>query len=218
MKKYTRYLVFIIGILVLTFGVAIQSKSGLGVGPWDALNFGLSEKFGLTTGQWMWILSAVALILSAVIKKGLPNILTFITVLLVGGCIDFWVLVVLKNVQFEGTVLRYSMYCLGTVICAFGVAMYLLPRLPQNPIDYLMVTIQDKFNMKVMYAKLLIDITCFVIAFILKGPIGVGTILALVLVGPLVGIFEKMIMPTYENLTGEDDKDVKQVLDMEVNV
>lgn len=226
MKKCNRYIVFIVGIIILTLGVALEQKSGLGVGPWDALNFGLANTFGLTPGNWMIILSIGVLILAAIINKGYPKVFSFITVVLVGKFIDLWVYLIkgldLKQISLtygiNENILNYGVFFIGTLILAFGVAMYLLPRLPENPVDHLMVTIQDKWNMKVAYAKLLIDGTCFILALVLHGPIWIGTILALVLVGPGVGFFQKMMMGTYEKITGEDDKDVKEALDMEMSI
>jgi hypothetical protein len=47
-----------------------------------------------------------------------------------------------------------------------------------------------KFKMK---AKLTIDTICIIIAFALKGPIGIGTIIATISIGPLIQIMNKLI-------------------------
>ena len=41
---------------------------------------------------------------------------------------------------------------------------------------------------------MIIDIICIVLAFILKGPIGIGTIVLTFLVGPMVDMFYKILI------------------------
>ncbi|MGL5378354.1 YczE/YyaS/YitT family protein [Clostridium sp.] len=202
MKKYNKYFIFLIGIFIFTFGVALISKSNLGTGSWDAISFGLSNMALLTTGTWMAICSGVALVLAGIIKKKFPNILCFLTSVLVGTGVDFWVKVI-NGVEVNNIALRYLTFFLGIIVLSFGIGIYLLPSLPPNPIDYLMVTIKEKLSLKVMYAKLLVDGCCIFIALIFKGPIGIGTILATLLVGPLVNKFQDLLQGLYNKLISE---------------
>lgn len=49
---WLRLIVFIIGLLVMSFGIDLFIVSNLGATPWDTLHVGLYEHFGLTIGSW----------------------------------------------------------------------------------------------------------------------------------------------------------------------
>lgn len=201
MRRYIRYIVFLVGIVLATLGVTLTVKSDIGTSPWDAIGFGLNNSLGMTTGFWLVIASAFALIIAAVIERRVPQILSFITAMLFGSGVDFWSSI-LRDLTTTSILNKYLIFFLGIIITSFGVAIYLLPRLPANPIDHLMVTIKEKYNIKVMHAKLLVDSICVFIAIVFSGPIGVGTILATILVGPTVNVFQEIINSRYNIIVG----------------
>ena len=201
MRRYIRYIVFLVGIVLATLGVTLTLKSDIGTSPWDAIGFGLNNSLGMTTGFWLVIASAFALIIAAVIEKRFPQILSFITAMLFGSGVDFWSSI-LRNLNATSILNKYLIFFLGVIITSFGVAIYLLPRLPANQIDHLMVTIKEKYNIKVMHAKLLVDSMCVFIAILFSGPIGIGTILATILVGPIVNVFQEIINSRYNIMVG----------------
>ena len=44
MKKIKRYATFLLGIIILTLGVALIAKADIGNGSFDSINFGLQSK------------------------------------------------------------------------------------------------------------------------------------------------------------------------------
>ena len=65
--------------------------------------------------------------------------------------------------------------------------------MPPNAIDYLVLTLSETYKIKLGTIKLIVDFICIVLALIVKGPIGIGTILATVLLGPMINIVQKPI-------------------------
>ena len=53
--------------------------------------------------------------------------------------------------------------------------------------------LNEVFKLKIGTAKLLIDLIAIIIALLLKGPIGIGTILMTVLIGPAVNLANSLI-------------------------
>lgn len=74
-----------------------------------------------------------------------------------------------------------------------GLAVYLIPKLPANPADDFMVALTER-GFSIRKAKLSIDISCIVIAFLLKGPIGIGTIILTFGIGPAVDFIHGNIL------------------------
>ena len=44
---------FLIGLILISFGISVSIVSNFGVGGWDAFNIGLKNHFGFTIGTWM---------------------------------------------------------------------------------------------------------------------------------------------------------------------
>lgn len=187
-----KYLTFFIGIAILTLGVSLTVKSNLGAGSYDSINFALAEKLNINVSVAICGTAFIALILSAIIKKGLPRITTFITSMIMGIFTDIWVSL-LGNFNAETVGIKVVLFSIGMILVCFGIAVYLLPKLPPNPVDDLMVTLNEIVGIKLGTAKLIIDSICIVLAFLLKGPIGIGTVLLTFLVGPLVNIFHSRL-------------------------
>lgn len=53
-----KYATYVLGILILTFGISFTIQSDLGTSPFDALLVGLSKNVGLTVGSWEIIIAS----------------------------------------------------------------------------------------------------------------------------------------------------------------
>lgn len=188
-----KYIIFLFGILVMTSGVSLTVKSEIGAGAYDSINFGLSELLKINVSIAIWITSFIVVIITSIIRRSFPKLATFVTAIMIGISTDMWVIIfkiISLNTIFEKVIAFFT----GIVLISTGIAMYIIPKLPANPTDDLMVALTEEKGISIMKAKLLIDTTCILIAFALKGPIGIGTIFATVLIGPLIDIINKRIM------------------------
>ncbi len=192
--KSSRVLLFAIGIIIITFGISLTIKANVGLGAWDALAVGESNTFGLTVGTWMIINQAVLLFINAYLLREKPQFLAAITFVLIGALVDFWLLQVFADWNPQDVVQRWMILVIGIVIIGLGVALYLYAKMPMlNPIDTLMVALKTRFNVSLMTAKTLGELVALVIAFILHGPINIGTLVITFSVGPVIQFFSKMI-------------------------
>lgn len=187
MIKIGNWIKFFLGIIILALGVGVISIADLGIGSWDAINFGLQDLSGLRLGTIMFITSFIVIILSSIIRKSRPRISTWFTSLVIGVAVDFWA-TLLGNIEIEQSYIRIMVFAIGIVIQGIGIAIYLLAKFPPNPIDDFMIALKEKFNLKIGQAKVLADFICIIVALIIGGPIGIGTILAAISVGPIVNI------------------------------
>jgi uncharacterized membrane protein YczE len=192
--KSSKVLLFAIGIIIITFGISLTIKANVGLGAWDALAVGESNTFGLTVGTWMIINQAVLLFINAYLLREKPQFLAAITFVLIGALVDFWLLQVFADWNPQDVVQRWMILVIGIVIIGLGVALYLYAKMPMlNPIDTLMVALKTRFNVSLMTAKTLGELVALVIAFILHGPINIGTLVITFSVGPVIQFFSKMI-------------------------
>ncbi|MGM0875953.1 MAG: YczE/YyaS/YitT family protein [Bacillota bacterium] len=196
-----RILFYLIGLFLMGFGVTLTIKADLGVGAWDALNVGLSNAFGLTFGSWVIIIGIILMFLNAFIVSGKPKLLALVTILLIGFSVDFWLMVVMENFKYELLIHKVLSLIGGIVFIAIGVAMYLQTKFPANPIDQLMISLNERFHLNLMVAKTIGEVSALILAFFLQGPIGVGTIIITFLIGPIIQYINIPITKRYEMLS-----------------
>jgi uncharacterized protein len=195
-----KILFYLIGLFLMGFGVTLTIKADLGAGAWDALNVGLSNVIGLTVGSWVIIIGVILIFINALIVRGKPKFLAVVTILLIGFSVDFWLIVVMNKVQLSTLVLQVISLISGIMLIAVGVAMYLQTKFPANPIDQLMISLHERFHLNFMIAKTIGEVTALILAFILQGPIGIGTIIITFLIGPMIQWLNKPMTKRYELL------------------
>lgn len=180
-------LLYLVGVGLMPLGVVLTVNSHLGAGGYDALNFALGERLGIHTSLAIYITAFLAVVLAALIRKKMLRLTTFISSFFLGLFTDIWKWV-LQNVQGTGWLDSAVLLGVGVLIVAFAVAAYILCIFPSNPTDDLVAALHEK-GMRLGIAKISLDIVCVVIAFLLGGEIGVGTIVCTLGLGPIVDFF-----------------------------
>ncbi|MFL6558375.1 MAG: YczE/YyaS/YitT family protein, partial [Bacillus sp. (in: firmicutes)] len=154
MKFLIRLLFFIIGLFIMTFGVCMTiAVAEIGVGAWDALNYALTEKVGLSIGKWVMIDGAVLVLVVSLLLKRRPDFLSLLTIIIIGSLVDFWLGTVFDLFQVNQLIAKLGMLLGGVLIIGFGAAIYLQARFPQSPIDNFMLAIKERFRVSLMVAK-----------------------------------------------------------------
>ncbi|MGA9225244.1 MAG: membrane protein [Mesobacillus sp.] len=196
MAFFYRTFFFIMGLIVLSFGISMTIKAGLGTGAWDALNVGLSETVGLTPGSWVVIVGIILIFVNAALVKRRPDVAAVITLLITGVLIDFWILRVFDELIVTGYAKQFAVFLLGMVTLSLGLAIYLQAKFPLIPIDNFMMALRERFGLNLMVAKTLGEVIALSAAFIFNGPIGIGTLVVTFAIGPLIQFF----FPFFEKL------------------
>jgi uncharacterized protein len=193
MSFIKRLLFWLLGIIILSLGASLTIKANMGVGAWDALNVGLSRIFGLTVGTFVIIIGLILLFVNALLLKSRPDYMAVFTFFIIGTLIDFWMLVVFRNFEPNEFILKLVTLVVGLLIIGLGVAIYLQPKFPLNPIDNFMMGVSKRLGVSIVVAKTIGELIALVLALIVKGPIGFGTIIVTVGIGPSIQLFVPII-------------------------
>ena len=79
--------------------------------------------------------------------------------------------------------------CIGGLeLLALGTWLYMKSALGSGPRDALMVALARKFGRSAGACRAVVDVLVTVIGFFLGGPVGVGTIISAVGLGPLINL------------------------------
>ncbi|MDZ5472978.1 hypothetical protein SM124_14770 [Bacillus sp. 31A1R] len=180
---------FTIGLLILTLGVALIIKAGLGASSWDALAVGESNTFHLSVGTFVFINGIILMFINAFLLKKRPEILAAGTIFVIGLLIDFWLVIILNAFNPKAIFIQAITLVIGIFVLAIGVAIYLQAKFPASPMDTLMIAISKRFHLSLRISRIISEGLALILAFLFKGAIGVGTIIVTLTLGPIVQYF-----------------------------
>jgi uncharacterized membrane protein YczE len=176
----------IIGLYLFGLGIAFQIRATLGLAPWDVFGQGLANITGLSFGLATVLASAIILLLWIPLKQK-PGLGTVFNALLIGPFVDLSLRFVPSAADW-GIVGQIGWYVLGMAIIALGTGIYIGARLGPGPRDGLMTGSVKKFGKPVWIVRTVLEGGATLIGLALGGPVGLGTLLFVVGIGPMVQV------------------------------
>ncbi len=184
-----RFAFYMIGILLLSFGISCSVNSQLGAAPMPSLQVGLQQTIGLTVGSWEFIIGAILVTIMAIVRRNRPDILAFLTSFLTGLSIDMWLYVtelVYIPEQLPGKIL---FLCFGLLFIGLGVSLYLQAKFSPAPPDGMILLLEEIWKMSRSTSRTLFSLAVVTLGFLFSGPVGIGTFIMVVSLGPIVAFF-----------------------------
>ena len=171
------------GLFCFALGIALFFHSKLGTGPWDVLHGGLSKISGLPVGLIINIVGLVVLPLWIPLKVRI-GLGTVLNALLIGVFLD-----IVKPRMHDASALwlQLVLAVLGVVIIGVGSGLYIGAGLGAGPRDGIMVGL-SRLGLSVRAARTLVEAVTLFVGWLLGGKMGLGTIIFLVGIGPIVQI------------------------------
>lgn len=185
-----RSLFFLSGLLFISLGINITISSGFGVGGWDAADIGMVKHFGMSIGFWLNIFSCLYLLISAVLVKERIKLECFLTSFILGVGIDLWNLF-FSQIHIKFPLFQFFLFLLGITCTSIGAGLYLVSNFPVNPIDHMMVCITKRFHISITLSKYIVEGSGMLLGLLLGGPVGIGTILMILIFGPMIQFFKE---------------------------
>ena len=203
-KGFYTELAYLFGILLLSFATAMMSVGGFGmsvvVAPAYLLYLFLSQFWGgMTFGLAEYILQGMLLLLTiAVMRKcRLSYLLSFLTALFYGACLDGWMRLA-TLFPAPGLAVRIVLYAAGTVLCAVAISLLFHTYLPLEVYELFVKEVTDAYHKNLTVVKTVYDCCSFLLAVLLSfvffgfgkfEGIGWGTLVCALLNGWLIGRF-----------------------------
>lgn len=203
----TTYFFYVLGNLILTFGIFLTIQSDLGTSPFDALLVGLSKQVGLTVGSWEILIAFLMIVCNSLLTRQRPEFLGLLTAFITGLGIDLWLFLLQDLIQPEQMVSKLACLTIGLIVIGLGTAIYLHANFAPIPVDRLMLIIRDLTGLNILFSKTFIYVFFLVMAMIFNGPIGIGTLLTVCLGGTILHYFMSLINKMLNKYTTNRDTD-----------
>ncbi len=197
-----RYLIFTIGVLINSFGIAFITKAALGTSPISSLPCVLSLKFTPTLGQFTSVMNMLFIILQIVLLR---KNFQMIQLLQFGVNIVFSLFIdvsmnILSFLNPETVVSKGIFLFIGCAILAFGITLEVLPKVIMVPGEGVVSAISKVCKKEFGTVKVIFDVTLMSSATILSflffrgmNGIGIGTIVSALLVGLIVKFYHRYL-------------------------
>lgn len=197
-----KLILFILGIFIMALGVSFSVKSNLGVSPVTSLPFVLSRIMGVSLGFTTVIVYIFCMGLQAAILRREYRIINLFQIgasFLFGYFTDFTSMVLSVLPSSDNYVIRLVYLAAGIVCVALGILFYLTTATIALPTDGTVQAIAYKGGFKLHKVKIAYDCISTALALALSlaflhdfRGIGIGTIIAAVGVGRMLGVFTSL--------------------------
>ncbi len=184
--EVTKWFIFLVGLLVMAFGIVLMIKADIGSAPWDVFHIGMYIQFGLSIGTWSIIAGFFVLLFTSILSKEWPKLGAFLNMLLVGLFIDLFLMVPFIQTPLY-LIGKIIMLVIGIIIIGYGIGLYISANCGAGPRDTLMLVLTKKTGWKVQNIRAVIEVVVLSIGYLLDGPIFIGTIIFSFSIGPIVG-------------------------------
>lgn len=205
MKK-KQLLVAVLSVIPISFGVGLSLKADIGVGAWDAIANSISILTNIKIGTVGIILNSSSILIQFLLLRKnfkIRHLLQLFIVIILGSFINFMFYTVLKNFTVTRYVFKVCLVLIGVAFSGFGVSSLLLTNTVGLPVEGVCEVIATKTNIKFHTLRQLVDvlsvITIFILTFMFKIHLTVreGTIIGMLLFGPSLGLFMKLLKPVF---------------------
>lgn len=191
-----KFLFAFAGVLFMGFGIAFNSMAGFGNDPISVLYDGIKNFFHINLGIASMAANAILLIIIFFVDKKYINVGTLLYILALGAFIDLGI-VLYKNCNLPETMfIKILSSCVGCLILFLGIAMYIFVNIGLDTWSGVTVLISEKLNISYKFVKISMDAICVLLGWILGGVVGIVTIIAAILGGPVIEKIKKSLDKT----------------------
>ena len=190
----------ITGLAFFGFGITLFLRANLGLAPWDIFHKGLSEKFDISIGLVIEGVGLLLLLLWIPLRQR-PGVGTILNAIEIGLVVNLTQPIIGEPDQL---IIRVMMVIAGVIVIGLGSALYIGAGLGSGPRDGLMLGLSKRSiagrQISIRVARTVVEISVMVAGLFLGGSIGIGTLIFMFGIGPLV----QLILPRFEMRLASD--------------
>lgn len=192
--RLTDFIVMCVGNLLIGVGIALFTASRMGNDPSSALVLSLTEYAVFSYSVMQIFVNSVYFCFQFFFGRkyiGIGTILNWFFVGIIAEKSLTYLYSYQEYLAFFGV--RLMVMILGVLILSLGASLYQTADMGISPYDSLSIMMADRLPLPYFWCRILTDSTCSVVAFLCRGPIGLGTLLCAVGLGPFIHFFDEHI-------------------------
>mgnify|MGYP004560291251 CR=1 FL=1 len=197
-----RCIIYFFGLLIMTLGVAVSVKSDLGVSPVSSIPYTMTCVWGIEMGKATIVFHAALVLVQVILlrrKFHLKNLLQIPVGVLFGYMTTFSNHLMTFLPDPGNIYIRLGMVVISTVLAAIGLFFYVPADIIPLAGEGVMLAISKVADKAFSTVKIAFDVTMVVISLITclilihsLGSVGIGTVIAAVMVGMVLKLITKL--------------------------
>ena len=179
-----------VGIFILSFGLVLFKLSLMGNGPSTSMVIAIADRISMDFGLFMVLSNCLFFAVEIVWSRSLIGVGTFVNWFLVGPLASLYERCILSVCDVpESFPARIALLAVGILVLSLASSLYQTSDVGIAPYDALSITISRKTGWQYFWCRILTDGTCVLIAWLLGGIVGIGTLVCAFGLGPFVQFF-----------------------------
>lgn len=197
-----RCIIYFFGLLIMTLGVAVSVKSDLGVSPVSSIPYTMTCVWGIEMGKATIVFHAALVLVQVILlrrKFQLKNLLQIPVGVLFGYMTTFSNHLMTFLPDPGNIYIRLGMVVISAVLAAIGLFFYVPADIIPLAGEGVMLAISKVADKAFSTVKIAFDVTMVVISLITclilihsLGSVGIGTVIAAVMVGMVLKLITKL--------------------------
>ncbi len=185
MITLVRSIVFAVGLLIFSLGIALAVQvQYLGIHPWEVLNVGFYNIYGLSIGSWSIIISVLLIGVTFILDKSYIQIGTFLNAFIVGFFVDLFLMLDFLP-HASNTWTDIILIIISIVMMGIGGGINNGARIGAGPRDGFMLSISDKLSVSIRIVRIVTESSVVLIGLLIGGPVFLFTFLYTFIQSPI---------------------------------
>ncbi|MCH4035750.1 MAG: DUF6198 family protein [Lachnospiraceae bacterium] len=209
MQKLLRAVFYFSGLIILSLGIILNTKSAFGVTPIISIAYCLSLLHNWNFGNASFVMYCVLAVIEYLVKGKRFRAIDLLQIPLSVVLTRFFNLFGAVLPDVTSLPARILCLILGIALTGIGAAMNVDTRLIPNPGDGIVQAIADRLGKKMGNVKNVFDLFCVTLTILLgvvstghPVGVGIGTIAAMIGVGRFIWIYNRLFQQKQLQLTG----------------
>ena len=200
LKKFNRYVIYLISLFIISLGASLSIKANLGTSPLICIPYVSSLISNLSVGTTSFIFSIILIAVQVILLRSGFEKRQFLQIV-IGTIFSLFIDVTLMIISFINPtdyISQVMVLLLSCVVMAFGVLLEVKTEVVFIPGDGFIVAIAKVLKREFGKVKPYCDVSFVVIAVILSfvflgylAGVRKGTVVSALIIGPIVRIFKK---------------------------
>ncbi len=192
MRFSVRVALLVAGSFTIAVAVAVTLWNGLGPGPLDVFIGAIRVRSGLPLGPTVWLVVGSMIVMSWLLGRR-PGPGTIISPLIIGVAMQATATMLESVGAPDAIVVRVVIHLLAVGAIGLGAGALIVSRLGAGSGELLAAAASDRSGRTEPRARMAIELSWLVVGVALGGPVGLGTILLALTIGPAVAVGHRIV-------------------------
>ncbi|MCI7812925.1 MAG: hypothetical protein SO016_04975 [Lachnospiraceae bacterium] len=189
-----RLIVMIAGLTIMGLGIAMFKISLMGNDPSTAMVMAVGEKMGIDFSIVLIGANALWFVVEILFGRRYIGIGTFANWFGVGILASGWIDWIYDSFSVPQSFwARMILMLIGVLILSLAASMYQTSNLGIAPYDVLSIILSEKIPVPYFWCRVFTDSLCAILAFLMGGLVGLGTLVCAVGLGPFIAFFNRHV-------------------------